>query len=282
VHSVSPSLPLCLKKSTKSSSHFDVLSDQVFSVKGNIAHRFSRARARDETRRDETSRDETSNRRTLARSSPSPPPRARPRTHVVGVSEDVTKKAIGVSRHLRRRASAVSPSGHRKRIFAHLRVRVAFVRAFALASHRRRERHVVRRSFAVRSLVRSLVRAFAFAFASSSSVVVCRDRAARGAETRSRRDYFLLFKHMAPRRAQYVNASRTFVPSFVGRANGKIYISPLQRARTTHRMSEHTVYADVSVARECASRCPSDREFQTTRGLFARASPNVVRFTLYT
>lgn len=55
-----------------------------------------------------------------------------------------------------------------------------------------------------------------------------------------------------------------------------------RRARTTHRMSEHTVYADVSVARECASRCPSDREFQTTRGLFARASPNVVRFTLYT
>ena len=96
MHSVSPSLPLCLKKSTKSSSHFDVLSDQVFSVKGNIAHRFSRAR---ETRRDETRRVETRRRTEEPSRVLRPrPPHARDRVRTSSASLKTSRKKLSASR----------------------------------------------------------------------------------------------------------------------------------------------------------------------------------------
>ncbi len=146
------------------------------------ARRLSRARARVETRRDESRRDVRP--KNPRASFVLVPTRARSLTHVVRVSEDVAEKAIGVSRHLRRRASRrqsfwapnarLRASSRSRRVRSRVRARVA-------PSSR-----APCRSF-VRSFVRSLARAFVRSFArsrsrsrSSPSVVVCRVRAASG------------------------------------------------------------------------------------------------------
>jgi hypothetical protein len=162
VHSVSPSLPLCLKKSTKSSSHFDVLSDQVFSVKGNIAHRFSRAREtrRDETRRVETRRVETRRRTEEPSRVLRPrPPHARDRVRTSSASLKTSRKKLSASRAIC--VVARPPS-------VLLGTESASSRIFAFASRsfaRSRSRRTVvesAMSFVVRSLfVRSFVRSFA-------------------------------------------------------------------------------------------------------------------------
>jgi hypothetical protein len=195
VHSVSPSLPLCLKKSTKSSSHFDVLSDQVFSVKGNIAHRFSRAREtrRDETRRVETRRVETRRRTEEPSRVLRPrPPHARDRVRTSSASLKTSRKKLSASRAIC--VVARPPS-------VLLGTESASSRIFAFASRsfaRSRSRRTVvesAMSFVVRSLfVRSFVRSFARSRSRSR-----RRRASSCAETAPRE---------VPRR-------------------GKIYISPL-------------------------------------------------------
>ena len=195
MHSVSPSLPLCLKKSTKSSSHFDVLSDQVFSVKGNIAHRFSRAREtrRDETRRVETRRVETRRRTEEPSRVLRPrPPHARDRVRTSSASLKTSRKKLSASRAIC--VVARPPS-------VLLGTESASSRIFAFASRsfaRSRSRRTVvesAMSFVVRSLfVRSFVRSFAHSRSRSR-----RRRASSCAETAPRE---------VPRR-------------------GKIYISPL-------------------------------------------------------
>ena len=195
MHSVSPSLPLCLKKSTKSSSHFDVLSDQVFSVKGNIAHRFSRAREtrRDETRRVETRRVETRRRTEEPSRVLRPrPPHARDRVRTSSASLKTSRKKLSASRAIC--VVARPPS-------VLLGTESASSRIFAFASRsfaRSRSRRTVvesAMSFVVRSLfVRSFVRSFARSRSRSR-----RRRASSCAETAPRE---------VPRR-------------------GKIYISPL-------------------------------------------------------
>ena len=195
MHSVSPSLPLCLKKSTKSSSHFDVLSDQVFSVKGNIAHRFSRAREtrRDGTRRDETRRVETRRRTEEPSRVLRPrPPHARDRVRTSSASLKTSRKKLSASRAIC--VVARPPS-------VLLGTESASSRIFAFASRsfaRSRSRRTVvesAMSFVVRSLfVRSFVRSFARSRSRSR-----RRRASSCAETAPRE---------VPRR-------------------GKMYISPL-------------------------------------------------------